>query len=37
MSKRGGYPDPPETFQATLYIKIGNPIHEFIVDLTPIP
>lgn len=33
--KRGGLPDPPETFKADLYVKIGNPIHEYIVVLSP--
>jgi hypothetical protein len=33
LRKRGSYPDPPETFVATLYVKIGNPIHEYIVEL----
>lgn len=32
--KRGGkLPDPPEEFKADLFVKIGNPIHEFIVEL----
>jgi hypothetical protein len=35
--RRGGLPDPPETFEATLYVKIGNPIHEYIVELRPRP
>jgi hypothetical protein len=33
--KRGRLPDPPETFKADLYVKIGNPIHEYIVHLSP--
>lgn len=33
--KRGSLPEPPETFKADLFVKIGNPIHEYIVRLRP--
>jgi hypothetical protein len=35
--KHGEYPHPDVTFRADTYVTIGNPIHEFIVQLTPNP
>jgi hypothetical protein len=37
MDKHGRPPDPPITFKADCFVTIGNPIHEFIVELTPRP
>ena len=37
FDKHKRYPNPPKTFRADCYVKIGNPIHEFIVELTPGP
>jgi hypothetical protein len=37
MSKHDRAPDPPITFKANCFVTIGNPIHEFIVELTPRP
>jgi hypothetical protein len=34
VKKHGRAPDPPITFRARCFVKIGNPIHEFIVELT---
>jgi hypothetical protein len=35
--KHGEYPHPDVTFRADCYVTIGNPIHEFIVQLVPNP
>jgi hypothetical protein len=35
FDRHGEYPHPPIKFKADLYVTIGNPIHEFIVELTP--
>jgi len=37
FNKHKRYPNPPKTFRADCYVTIGNPIHEFIVELTPNP
>ena len=37
LAKAGRAPDPPLTFRADCFVKIGNPIHEFIVQLVPNP
>jgi hypothetical protein len=37
VSRHGRAPDPPLEFRAKCFVKIGNPIHEFIVELTPHP
>lgn len=30
-------PDAPLTYKAEMYVRIGNPIHEYVVELTPQP
>jgi len=37
LTKHGRAPDPPIMFRADCYVLIGNPIHEFIVQLVPNP
>jgi hypothetical protein len=37
LDRHGRAPSPPITFRADCYVTIGNPIHEFIVQLTPNP
>jgi hypothetical protein len=37
LDKHGRAPEPPITFRADCYVTIGNPIHEFIVQLVPNP
>jgi hypothetical protein len=37
IGRHGRAPNPPITFKADCFVKIGNPIHEFIVELTQHP
>jgi len=38
LEKRGQWPpDAPITYKADMYVRVGNPIHEYIVELTPQP
>lgn len=36
LERKGEWPPPePITYRAEMYVRIGNPIHEFVVELTP--
>jgi hypothetical protein len=37
LKRHGRLPHPPITFKADCYVTIGNPIHEFIVELSTTP
>jgi hypothetical protein len=38
LAQRGEWPPKePITYRAEMYVRIGNPIHEFVVELTPKP
>jgi hypothetical protein len=38
LAQKGQWPPKePITYKADMYVRIGNPIHEFIVELTPQP
>jgi hypothetical protein len=38
LQQKGQWPPrEPITYKADLYVRIGNPIHEFVVELTPEP
>jgi hypothetical protein len=38
LEQRGQWPPKaPLTYKADLYVRVGNPIHEYVVELTPQP
>jgi hypothetical protein len=38
LQRRGQWPpETPLTYKADFYVTIGNPIHEYVVELTPRP
>jgi hypothetical protein len=38
LERRGQWPPKaPVTYKADLYVRVGNPIHEYVVELTPQP
>jgi hypothetical protein len=38
LAQKGQWPPKePITYKADMYVRIGNPIHEFVVDLTQQP
>lgn len=38
LEQKGQWPPKePITYKADMYVRIGNPIHEYIVELTPKP
>jgi hypothetical protein len=38
LAQRGQWPPKePITYRADMYVRIGNPIHEFVVELTQQP
>lgn len=38
LEQRGQWPPKePIRYKADLYVRIGNPIHEYVVELTPQP
>jgi hypothetical protein len=38
LERRGQWPPKePLTYKADFYVRIGNPIHDYVVELTPRP
>lgn len=38
LAQKGQWPpEEPITYKADMYVRIGNPIHEFVVELTQQP
>jgi hypothetical protein len=37
VKRHGRAPNPPITFKADCFVTIGNPIHEFIIELSRNP
>jgi hypothetical protein len=38
LAQKGQWPpEKPITYKADMYVRIGNPIHEFVVELTQQP
>lgn len=38
LAQKGQWPpEQPITYKADMYVRIGNPIHEFVVELTQQP